>query len=148
MIWVIDASVAVRWLLKEEEHRNADAVLQSVIDYPDFFTIPELFCFEVFAVLCRLHPSPVEAYLEGLIPLIQGGILRQPMTESLVKNAGLFTKKGLTGYDATYAALAKELKGVWLTYDRKAHICIKDEGISHLLTEKLPDNWNNFGAAQ
>ena len=30
MIWVIDASVAVRWLLKEEEHPHADAVLRSL----------------------------------------------------------------------------------------------------------------------
>jgi len=48
MIWVIDASVAVRWLLKEEEHPHADIVLQSVINYPNFFIVPELFCYEVF----------------------------------------------------------------------------------------------------
>lgn len=144
MIWIIDASVAVRWLLKEEEHPHADAVLQGVINYPNFFVVPELFCFEVFAVLCRLHPSPIEAYLEGILPIIQSGILRQPMTENLANNAGLFIKRGLTGYDATYAALARELKGTWLTFDKKAHNCIKDEGISNLLTGRLPENWNNF----
>ena len=72
MIWVIDASVALRWLLQEEEHPHADAVLQTVINNPDYFIIPELFCFEVFAVLCRLHPSPIDAYLEGIFPIIQG----------------------------------------------------------------------------
>ena len=144
MIWVIDASVAVRWLLKEEEHPHADAVLRSVINYPNFFVVPELFCFEVFAVLCRLHPSPIEAYLEGILPIIQNGILRQPMTEDLVNNAGLFIKRGLTGYDAIYAAIARDLKGTWLTFDKKAHDRIKDEGISNLLTEGLPENWNNI----
>jgi predicted nucleic acid-binding protein len=108
MIWVIDASVALRWLLKEEEHQHADAILRSVIDYPGSFSVPELFCFEVLSVLCRLHPSPIEAYLEGILPIIQSEILRQPMSESLVSNAGFFTKKGLSGYDATYAALAAE----------------------------------------
>jgi len=57
MIWVLDASVAVRWFLKNESHPNADAVLQRLIDCPEFFAVPELFCFEVYAVLCRLHPS-------------------------------------------------------------------------------------------
>jgi len=140
MMWVIDASVAVRWLLKDEEHPHADIVLQSVINYPNFFIVPELFCYEFFSVLCRLHPSPVEAYIEGIWPIIKSGIIRQPMTESLASNAGLYTKKGLTGYDAAYAALAKEFNATWLTFDQKAHICIKDEGISHLLTEKLPEN--------
>lgn len=144
MIWIIDASVAVRWLLKEEEHPHADAVLQGVINNPNFFVVPELFCFEVFAVLCRLHPSPIEAYLQGILPIIHSGILRQPMTENLATNAGSFIKKGLTGYDATYAALAMELKGTWLTFDKKAHNCIKDEGISTLLTESLPENWANI----
>jgi predicted nucleic acid-binding protein len=29
-------------------------------------------------------------------------------------------EKGLTGYDACYAALAKEIGGLWLTFDGKA----------------------------
>jgi predicted nucleic acid-binding protein len=66
------------------------------------------------------------------------------MTENVANNAGLFIKKGLTGYDAVYAALAMELEGTWLTFDRKAHNCIQDEGISHLLTESLPENWTNI----
>ena len=144
MIWVMDASVALRWFLVGEEHPHADEVLQTVIDKPGFFIVPELFCFEVFSVLCRLHPSPIETYLEGVLPIIQSGIIRQPMTKDLATNAGLFTEKGLTGYDAAYAALAKEVNGIWLTFDRKAHNRIKDEGLSHLLTDKLPENWNEI----
>ena len=66
------------------------------------------------------------------------------MTENLAYNAVGFTKRGLTGYDATYAALAKEVNGIWLTFDKKAHNRIKDEGISHLLTDKLPENWKDL----
>jgi predicted nucleic acid-binding protein len=144
MMWVIDASVAVRWFLKNEVHPNANKILHSIINHPGFFAVPDLFCFEVFAVLGRLHPSPVDAYINGILPIIQGGILRQPMSKSLASNSGLMIKKGLTGYDAVYAALAKEIKGKWLTFDKKAHHCIKGEGISHLITEKLPDNWDGI----
>jgi predicted nucleic acid-binding protein len=141
VIWVIDASVAVRWLLKDEEHPHADSVLQAAIDRPGFFAVPELFCYEVYAVLCRLHPSPLDAFLKGILPIVQGGILRHPMTEDLARDAIKYTKKGLTGYDACYAALAMQLRGVWLTFDEKVHKRLSGERISHLLNKGLPKNW-------
>ena len=142
MIWVLDASVAVRWFLKDESHPNADAVLQRLIDVPQFFAIPELFSFEVYAVLCRVHPSGHTAFVEGIIPILNGGILRQPMTKSLATGASRFVRKGLTGYDACYAALASEMKGKWLTFDRQAHAILSGEGISHDLTKGLPRGWS------
>lgn len=142
MIWVLDASVAVRWFLKDESHPNADAVLQRLIDVPQFFAIPELFSFEVYAVLCRVHPSGHTAFVEGIIPILNGGILRQPMTKSLATGARKFVGKGLTGYDACYAALASEMKGKWLTFDRQAHGILSGEGISHDLTMALPRGWS------
>jgi predicted nucleic acid-binding protein len=141
MIWIIDASVAVRWLLENEEHPHAESVLNKVISQPMSFAVPELFCFEVYAVLCRLHPLPLEAYNKGIIPIIQSGILRHPMTEKTARDAYQFTKMGLTGYDACYAALAKDLSGIWLTFDAKAHRCIAKKGVSHLLSKGLPDRW-------
>jgi len=141
VIWIVDASVAVRWFLKDESHPNADAVLQRLIECPESFAVPELFCFEVYAVLCRVHPSAQDVFIKGMIPLLNSGIFRQPMTESLVVHAARFVKKGLTGYDATYAALAAELKGRWLTFDQKAHECLLKERISHDLLKKLPKKW-------
>ena len=38
-------------------------------------------------------------------------MLRHPMTDGLAVKANRFVKKGLTGYDACYAALALDLKG-------------------------------------
>jgi predicted nucleic acid-binding protein len=142
MIWILDASVALRWFLRDENHANADAVLRRLIDCPEFFAVPELFSFEVYAVLCRVHPSGHRAYIKGVMPILNGGILRQPMTESLATQASRFVKKGLTGYDACYAALASEMKGRWLTFDRKAHGVLAGEGISHDLTRALPRDWS------
>lgn len=141
MIWVVDASVAVRWFLKDEGHPNADAVLHTLIDRPESFAVPELFCFEVYAVLCRLHPSGHDVFIKGMIPILNSGVFRQPMTERLANQAARFVKKGLTGYDATYAALAMEMKGRWLTFDEKAHKCLAREKVSHILTKHLPQNW-------
>ena len=51
MIWVVDASVALRWYLKDEAHDCADEVLKAVVEDPSRFAVPELFAFEVYAVL-------------------------------------------------------------------------------------------------
>lgn len=141
MIWVIDASVAIRWFLEEETHQSADKVLKKVVQDPCRFTVPELFAFEVYAVLQRLHPDGLRVFRKGIIPLLQGGLLRHPMTEELAVRANRFIKKGLTGYDACYAALASDLKGCWLTFDKKAHKRIEREKISYLLSEGLPGHW-------
>lgn len=141
MIWVVDASVAIRWYIEQESHPHADLVLEKMLSHPEQFAVPELFCFEVYAVLCRIHPQGRKVFLKGMIPILNCGILRYPMTESLANQASAFLKKGLTGYDACYAALAKELKGKWLTFDEKAHQLIKRSYVSFPLRKSLPKDW-------
>jgi predicted nucleic acid-binding protein len=141
VIWIIDASVAVRWFIEEEAHAQADAVLEKVIDKPERFAVPELFAFEVFSVLQRLHPTGLGVFRKGILPLLQGGIFRQPMTESIAVKVNVFVNLGLTGYDACYAALARDLKGIWLTFDAKAHSLIQKEKVSCLLAEQMPPGW-------
>ena len=142
MIWVIDASVAVRWFLEDEIDTYADLILERVVREPKFFAVPELFCFEVYAVLQRLHPEPLKVFRKAIIPILEGGVLRYPMTEDLARKADKFVKKGLTSYDACYAALAQELKGTWLTFDRRAHERIVDMKVSHLVSEGRPKGWS------
>jgi predicted nucleic acid-binding protein len=142
MIWVIDASVAVKWFLKDEAHQHAESVLERFIGEPGLFAVPELFPFEVFFVLCRFHPFGVKVFSEGFLPLIDSGLFRQPMTSSLAQDAGQFVKMVLTGYDACYASLAKALKGLWLTFDEKAHGLIAGQNICCCLESGLPKNWN------
>ncbi len=135
MIRVVDSSVAIKWFLAEEAHPQADRVLEAVIDQPETFAVPELFAFEVYSLLLRLHPEGLKAFREGLIPLLQSGIFRQPMTEKLAVQAARYVRLGLTGYDACYAALAADVQGVWLTFDQKAHQAIRKEKMSVYLGE-------------
>ena len=141
MIWVVDASVAIRWFIEQESHRHADLVLEKILSHPDRFAVPELFSFEVYAVLCRIHPRGNDVFIKGMIPILNCGILRYPMTEGLALKAAAFLEKGLTGYDACYAALAKELKGRWLTFDEKAHQLIQRFHVSFALQRGLPKEW-------
>ena len=138
MKYIIDASVAIRWFIKDETHPNADLILSQLLLDPVYFAVPELFAFEVFAVLSRLHPDKA-VYVDGFLPLLNGGILRYPMTDELAEAAGKYLSAGLSGYDSTYAALAEILGATWLTFDRKAHTTIKDFGRSESLFEKFPE---------
>ena len=63
------------------------------------------------------------------------------MTKTLATLAHRFIQLGLTGYDACYAALARDLRGLWLTYDQQAHKAIKKEKLSWPLGKGLPPNW-------
>ena len=138
MIWVVDASVAVRWFLADEFHPNAEAVMQQMIFDPESFAVPELFGFEVYAVLERLHPAGSQAFREGVLPILEGGVFRQPISEDLILRANRFVRMGLTGYDACYAALAEDLGGGWLTFDQKTHRIIEQECLSVFLADELP----------
>jgi len=148
MIWVLDASVAIRWFLEEEADERADLVLERIVQHPGQFAVPELFAFETFAVLQRLHADPLRAFQHGILPLLQAGLFRQPMTRELAFDADRFVQLGLTGYDACYAALAESLEGVWLTFDEKAHRRIQDLDLSCLLSIRLPTGWHPPGDGQ
>ena len=141
MIWVVDASVALRWFLARETNPKAERVLEQILETPEMFVVPELFAFEVFSVLHRLHPAADEVYREGVIPILQGGVSRYPMTPDLAEKAADFVKMGLTGYDAAYAALARMNDGLWLTFDQKAHKRIRSTRVSWYLDDGLPDGW-------
>ena len=129
----------MRWFLREETHENAEAVLNWLIEKPELFAVPDLFAYEILAVLHRTHPDPQRVYTVGVIPILQAGMLRYPMTENIAVRAGEYCRLGLTAYDASYAAVAEELKGLWITFDTEAHRKIANPAISHDLNTSLPE---------
>lgn len=141
MKFVVDASVLIRDYLKEPYHERAHKVIATLLDYPGLFAVPELISYEVFSVLYRCTPYASEIFELEVNRILHSGILRYPMTENIFRRADRFVKLGLTGYDASYAAMAEELGGFWLTFDKKAHILLKDEKVSVDLTEGLPEGW-------
>jgi predicted nucleic acid-binding protein len=139
--FVIDASVAAKWYIAGEAHANADAVLQRVIAEPELFAVPELFFFEMMAVLGRVHPSPAETYQDAFLPVVEAAVFRHPMTAALAEKSCRFLAAGLTGYDACYAGLAVELGAHWITFDRHAHELIEKQKVSVYLGAGLPPDW-------
>jgi predicted nucleic acid-binding protein len=111
------------------------------MEEPALFAVPELFGYEVFSVLCRVHPYPWKTFQEGILPLLRSGILRYPLTDAVAERGTRFATLGLTGYDSMYAALAEELGACWLTSDARAHALIAAEGLSFDLNRGLPEGW-------
>jgi len=138
---VIDASVALRWYIEDERNANADAIHERVVEDPESFAVPELFGYEVFSVLFRVHPDPLKTFREGILPLLSSGILRYPLTEGIAHRAATFAEQGLTGYDSFYVALAEELNALWLTFDSKAHTLVQDHHLSVDLGVHMPEEW-------
>jgi predicted nucleic acid-binding protein len=128
--YVLDASVASRWYIKESDHPNAGKILEMLLNHPEDFAVPELFLNEMFAVLYRYHPDAGTVYETSLYALMRSGVLRYPMTPHIYSRADRFIRMGLTGYDAVYVALAEEIGGKWLSFDSKAHACIVEEDLS------------------
>ena len=143
MRYVVDSSVALRWYLKEERSPSAEAVHHRILEEPGLFAVPELFGYEVFAVLLRVHPRPWRTFHEGILPLLQSGVLRYPLTETVARRAARFAGLGLSGCDAMYAALAEELEACWLTFDGKAHARLGGQGVSFDLNGGLPAGWTS-----
>lgn len=133
MVWIIDASVAIKWFVAEEGQERALDVLEHVFCSPRSFAVPELFYFELCHVFNRVVPKPNGGQNEVLKAVFDLGISRFSMTMTLWQEARNFQWMGLSGYDAAYVALAKSLKGIWLSCDKKAHDKISHLGFSQLL---------------
>jgi predicted nucleic acid-binding protein len=134
MIAVLDASVAIKWFAPDREAGDVAAVrvLREVVAHPTRFAVPELFFYEMLAVLCRRMRQATDARA-AYARLARLGLRRVRLDDRLVQRATrLAYERRLGGYDACYAALAAEVRGVWLTFDRAAHARLTGMGISHI----------------
>jgi predicted nucleic acid-binding protein len=122
VLTIIDTSVAVKWFLTEDEPGidAALAVLENLRAEPRGYAVPELFFNEMLAVFCRLlsNASEIKEYMRILEQL---GLERIGNGSQLLKRAAEIAKEfNISGYDATFAAAAALVEGVWLTADEAA----------------------------
>jgi len=140
VIVVLDASVALKWFVREDDvsTRAADALKQDIVEGRVRAAVPELFLFEVLAVLLRrgLGAGTVAAAVDLLGRL---GLRRFPLdAETARRAAELAVERRITGYDASYAALAAALGGRWATFDLAAHARLQPLGISFVPAPPAP----------
>jgi len=124
--WVIDASVAAKWYLRDEANlEQADAV-QNAHDRGDVvLTAPRFFSYEVLAVIrnaiAARHITPADAARFSQ-QFVASEFVTAPESESdlfLLRAHRLSLRYGCSFYDALYLELAEELGWRFLTAERR-----------------------------
>jgi predicted nucleic acid-binding protein len=132
---VLDASVAAKWFLPEPEPgaAAAAAALEQVVAGALRPVVPELFFYEILAVITRAVAEPSAA--ARAVALLSGfGFDRVPLDPALAARAEEIARRHrISGYDAAYAALAESIGCAWWTFDREAHARLAPLGVSRLL---------------
>ena len=133
MTLVPDASVVVKWFKPERSPEQTALALGIYDQIADCLVeacwAPPTFG-EVLNALhrARLSPETIGAGIEELQAL---ELIPWTLEPDLARRAaGLAGEYGLRTHDAQYVAIAEEVDGVWVTFDRKAHGKIADLGLS------------------
>jgi len=133
---VLDASIAAPWFFVDEPtHRLSLRVRAEVVERPDVFVVPPLFHSELLHVLARKSGADAAFVASAIDLVLRLGIRTLPLSEAAWRRASHWACRGMSGYDATYVALAEDLSGFWLTSDDRA---AKRAGPKHTRTLK---NW-------
>lgn len=133
-MWILDTSVAVKWFFTDEPgHSKSKEVLGKLVENPDIFAVPSLFFHELTAVLIRKSKFEKLFVNEALAAIYELGIPSFDIDENLSGEAmALACRYHVSYYDALFVALAKIVKGRWLTTDDKARKKIPGDFTAHL----------------
>lgn len=128
---VIDASLAVAWLLPEEYSEAAEAVVSTISDP---CPVPSLFWFEVRNILGVAERRGRIEFGGALLGMER--LRRLPLDDAGIGSDGaillLAAKHLLTAYDASYLALALNRSAALATLDRKLAHAARKEGVAVL----------------
>jgi len=102
-------------------------------DAPHRYFVPPLFHAELVHVLARKSGRNAQFVRDGLTLILRLGIRTVPLSEAALLRSADWACRGLSGYDATFVALAQDLRGRWLTADERA---AKLAGLEHAETLK------------
>ena len=132
MAFVVDASMAAAWFLPDEQNQAADRVLYDLISAPG--QVPSLFWFETRNLFLmserrgRLRPGEASLSMTQLrgLPLRDQGAGGDQLVLMLA------AKHALSGYDASYLALAVQMALPLATTDRRLAVAARLEAIQIL----------------
>ncbi len=136
---VVDASLVVKWLIREEDSDKAHALLQSWKDQGIRLAAPYLMPFEVTNAL---H----QRVIQGELSVAGAGDMVENLLSSgpeLHQTAGLHARalelaselRQGASYDAHYLALAEEFGCELWTADRRFHRAAEQAGNVHLIAD-------------
>lgn len=119
-VFVLDASVGVKWFKRESGSESAAALYMRSVDGEISLAAPVHFAHEVLAVVQR--ELGTRAILEGWRHLNASGIAILPLSDEVVEEAARqCALLGCSFYDALAPACAELLGGTLASADARAH---------------------------
>lgn len=119
--WVLDTSVAAAWFFADEPLREQSLRVRADVGArPDRYLVPALFHSELIHVLARKSGRDAGFVERALGLVLRLGLRTLPVSEEALRRASQWACRGLSGYDATFVALAEDVRGRWLTADEQA----------------------------
>ena len=128
---VLDASVALKWLVPGETDRDAALkVLDRVLERPEKFAAPELLFMETAAVLARAQAITLTDRKRYVTYLEELGLHRVGAGHEVLQTAlELSDRWKLSACDCIYLATATLMQGQWLTADERALKRVRAKGL-------------------
>jgi predicted nucleic acid-binding protein len=128
MIDILDASVVVKWFCPEDQSSTEKAarVLDELKIEPKKFACPELLFSECLHVFSRKFGGETEHVIWAMDRIFRLGIRPLRWDATMAGLAAKDVGRGLSGYDATYYAIARAVGGRWLTFDSRAAAAVSD----------------------
>jgi len=131
MIYVVDASVGVKWFIEEDYSENADKLLEDFVDGRVDLVAPKSFMQEFcnairkYVVKSLLDRNLADKHVEKMaeIPIDYVDIDWDLVKESYAKALEL----SITVYDAIYVVVADKLKTTIITSDDRLYNQLKDK---------------------
>lgn len=118
---VLDTSVVVAWFFEDALLRPAALALRSELrDEPARFVVPHLLHSELIHVLARKSAGDEQFVAKALALFLAFGVRTLALSERALGRMAHWACSGLSGYDATFVALAEDIGGQWLTADTRA----------------------------
>ena len=117
---VLDASVVLKWFFEEKDSALADKILLEFKKGNLKVFIPQIFFFEIVNVVKTKAKSTHNEGLEVTDKLFSLNFSTEKINSPLLSKANYYAHKyNLSIYDASYIALAKIKKVIFLTADVK-----------------------------
>lgn len=118
---VVDASVIAKWFLIEAQSDHAEAMRDDYVGGKLTLAAPDILPYEVLNAV-RFSKKSIgmsELRLLGRSLILYGIQLRRMAGEYLELTLQVSLRSGITVYDASYVALAEELRSVLYTADEQ-----------------------------
>jgi predicted nucleic acid-binding protein len=135
-MYVLDASVVLKWFLEEEDSAIAIKLRQKYMAGTFNLALPDLILYEVANALRYDKKFLRGAASEAILSLIDLGVDIIVPTASLIERAlQIAHENKTTVYDAVYVSLAQEMGYYLITADHKLYDKVRNMGIVKLLRD-------------